>query len=349
MMKFISGTSSMVRQVNRDLIREALKGMDGASAADLARTTELSVATCSHLIQELAETGEAIELAPESQGGRPARRYAYNINHSLAAVIMLLGVGEEVEFRHSVKNGAGISLANGAEACSFFSLDQLDRLLSRLLREHPAIRSVALSVPGVVRDGEIQTCDIPVLVGMNLEQHVAEKFGLRAISEKDMNFAAIGYYSQNTRDIGSSLVYVTFPSDSCIGMGVIVNGILLKGKSAFAGEVEAIPTFSRRSAGKKGGARESLIDRAATIAVSAITMLNPDIFVMTGDLATPDLHDPVRNRCLELIQEQHLPRFVIRPQCDEDVFVGMTAMALGRLTGDVKLVEKERLWCGPVR
>lgn len=345
-MKNISGTSSMVRQVNRDLLRDALKGMSGASVADLARGTGLSVATCSVLMRELVETGDVVVLPAESQGGRPARRYAYNVNHSLVAAVMLRTAGKTAEFRHSVRNGAGASLAEGLEACPSFSLDILDKLFSRLVRKYPTIKAATLSVPGVVRDGEIEICDIPGIAGLNLEQHVADTFGLRAISENNMNLAAIGYYNRNARDIPSGLVYAAFHLGQPPGMGVVVNGSLVRGKSGFAGEVGAIPKVeSKAEWGKKN--RERLISHMVEVAVSAIAIINPSVLVLTGQLATQDLCEPVRARCLERIDERHLPRFVVRPEYEEDSFAGMTALALGSLSGEVKLVEKEKLWSGP--
>lgn len=348
-MKTIVGTSGMVRQVNRDLIRNTLKGMDGASVADLARATGLSIATCSTLIHELAKADEIVELAAESQGGRPARRYAYNVNHSLVATVMFRTTGEAAEIRHSVRNGAGASLEDGLEPFSSFSLEIVNTLFTRLMKKYPNIKAASLSIPGIVCDGEIEACDIEGMAGLNPERHVADTFGLRTISENNMNLAAMGFYSLHAGEIASGLVYAAFHLNQLPGMGIVVNGSLVKGKSAFAGEVGVIPHAVARSGGKKAREREQLISHMAAIAVSAIAMINPDVFVLTGHLATPDLHDPVRARCLEHIDERHLPRFVVRPEYEEDSLEGMTALALASLSGDVKLIEKERLWSDPER
>lgn len=124
----------------------------------------------------------------------------------------------------------------------------------------------------------------------------------------------------------------------------------MKGKSAFAGEVDVLADLlTRNSAEKNGAERERVIDRMAAVAISAIALINPEVIVLTGGLAEPDMHDPILERCSGLIPQQHLPRLVIRLQYQEDVFAGMTAMAMASLSGKVKLVATERLWCGPDR
>lgn len=347
-MRSVSGTSGMVRQVNRDLVRDALKEGKAASVAALARATGLSVVTCTSLVQELVELGEAIELPSRSLGGRPARRYAYNMDYSLIAAIMLRTVGKSAEIRHSIINWTGRSIADGLEKCQVFSLEALDALLSRLVREYPNLKAAALSIPGVVNDGEIENCDIPQLSGVNLERYVAAKYGLKSISENNMNFAAMGYYSRNAADIPAGLAYAAFHLDHPPGMGIVLNGTLIKGKSAFAGEVGVIPyPIHKAKQEEKKQAREDLISHMAAVAVFAIAIINPSVLVFTGQLAAPDLHEPVRQRCLELIAERHLPQIVVRPEYEMDSFAGMTAMALNSLSGDLKLVETRRLWCEP--
>lgn len=349
-MKSIGGKTSIVRQVNRDLILSALKALDGALVVDLARETGLSVATSSVLIKELVESGDALILSSESQGGRPARRYIYNVNQSLVAAIMLRTAGSMAEIRYSVRNEAGESLADGlVEAFPVFSMDILDNLLARLFQEHANIKAVALSLPGVLRSGgEVELSDIVGVAGLNLERHVADKFGVRTISENNMNLAAMGYYYHNREASAAGLVYTVFHRDQLPGMGIVVNGSLIKGKSGFGGEVWAIPPFGQKAGGKqKGREIERRLNHMATVAISAIAIINPSILVITGHLATPDLYEPLRARCLEWIGEYHLPHFIIRPEYEEDSFAGMTALAFGTFAGDVKLVEKEKSWSGP--
>lgn len=339
----------MVRQANRSLLRNVLKNTDNVRIAELVQKTGLSFNTCLTLIRDLVKTGEAVELSPESRGGRPAKRYTYNPNHSLIAAVMLRTTKNAAEIRYSIRNGSGDSLVDGLEPCPAFSLDVLDSLFSRLMQEYPDIKAAALSLPAVIRDGEIQLCDIAGMVGLNLEQHVANKFGLRAIAENNMNLAAVGYYNGNTKSIPTSLAYAAFHQNQSPGMGIVIKGSLFKGKSAFAGEVGLLPgvAANKNDWWRSGDDRELLIKHMAAIAVATIVLINPDVFVFTGPLVTPDLYDPVCEQCLKQIDAQHLPKFVMRSEYEDDCFAGMATMAFASLSDGITLVEKQHQWSGP--
>lgn len=344
-MKAIGGNSGMVRQINRDLLRDALKAASGSTLAELARTTGLSVATCSNLMPELIESGEAVVLPSESQGGRPARRYAFNPNHTLVAAVILYEEEGGVVARGSVRNGNGDEIDAFVEIWSAFTLEDFDAMFARVLHSHSAIRAAALSISGVVVEGYVESCDFPGLTGINMEKHVEDRYGVKAIVENNMNFAAVGYYSANAKSIRSGLAYISFQFDFCPGMGLVLNGALFKGKSHFAGEIGNI-RHDRNKAAEAGTARHADLERMADIVIATVTVINPDVVVLTGAPVGPGVRDAVWNICREWIPEQHMPRLVVREDCWEDYFAGMTAMALVSLSGEVKLVEKERLWCG---
>ncbi|MDR1745177.1 MAG: ROK family protein, partial [Planctomycetota bacterium] len=238
-----SGNSAMVRRINREVIREALRTRGEAGIAELSRSTGLSPATCSNIIPGLVADGEVLELDERrSRGGRPARVYAYNPDHTLIAAILLLCADGGTAIRHSIRNGAGAVVSSGAAAPEPFSLKRLDAFLDRLLRDFPAIRAVALSVPGVVdNSGGAEMCDIAELSGVNLEKHIRSRHALATVVENDTNFAAAGYQSNHPETAGSGLAFMLFPVDKAPGCGIALGGALVKGKSNFAGEVSFIP------------------------------------------------------------------------------------------------------------
>lgn len=345
-MKPISGTSDMVRLVNRERLRDALRTGEGQRLAELARATGLSVATCANLIPELVGSGEAVVLSAQASGGRPARRYAYNPDYALAAAVILRPAGGAAEVRYSVRNGAGDEREGGVKRFAAFRAENLDDLLARLVRRHPAVKALALSIPGLVRNGEIEQCDIPQLAGINLEKRAADRFGLKAISENDMNFAAVGFHNAHSRDIGSGLAYALFEPGVCPGLGLVVNGALIKGKSGFAGEIANILQPNAESAPPRKRRRDDATAlRIASVIVAVAAVVNPDVFVLSGALVKPGMIDRIVPLCLERIPERHLPELVVRPEYEEDSFLGMTALALAGLSCEVALVEKERLWC----
>lgn len=329
-----SGNSAMVRRINREVVREALRARGEAGIAELSRRTGLSPATCSNIIPELVSSGEVFELDERrSEGGRPARVYAYNPDHTLVAAILPLYAGGGTVIRHSIRNGAGLVVHEGAAASEPFSLERLDGLLADLLRAFPAIRAVAVSVPGVVDDGAVGICDIPELSGAPLEQHVRSRHGLATVVENDMNFAAVGYQSRHPETTGSGLAFLALPEGKCPGCGIVLGGTLVKGKSNFAGEVSFIPF---------GCASGSVEETAARLCCAVTAVVNPGAVVLSGSAVREDMLDRIRELCLARIPERHLPELSIRPEYGEDCLDGMAAMARACLACDVRLVENPR-------
>lgn len=349
-MKQITGNSGMVREVNRERIAEALRYAGQANIATIAKATGLSIATCSNVITELVHSGEVEELHAESRGGRPARLYAYNVNNALAVSLLLRTSRQGPELRYSVRNRNGESIADGTEKFTTVTIEAIGKSIRSLTRKHPALKAAAVSIPGVIHNGEIEFCDIPELTGINIEKRLAHTSGLNVIAENDMNFAAIGYYTAHRQDIRSVLAYVASPPGEWPGMGLIVNGALVKGKSNFAGEISFLPLecLNRRKRKSRSGRTksyvpESLAANMAEIVASVAAVINPDIVVIAGSGVDIQTFSAIRKQCLAWIPEQHLPEIILKDDFDDDSLSGMTATAFNTLAPSINLVEKGRL------
>lgn len=346
-MKSLGGTSAQLRKINRDLVLDALKARPGATVAELARDTGLSFATCANLVGELAAAGEAHELKDrKSGGGRPARRYRYNPDSTLVAAVMLKasGDGEWVSWR--ILNASGEVLETGEQPRRGVDLAFVEELLRTVMVRFPSVRAAAISVPGVIRNGVVGVCDMPGLAGARIEERLAASLGIAVVAENDMNFAAMGYFKLHAAPDMTGLAYLVFPRGFCPGAGIVVNGRLLKGASSFAGEISCIPFAGGRDSLDADFPGESGLVEFMVRAVAAITaVINPDLVVLSGDLATPGMTGAVRAGMLEYIPAEHLPEMAVRPDYDEDSAAGMLAAALNGISCGVKLVETERLWC----
>lgn len=354
-MKQLTGNSGMVREVNRERIAEALRISGQASIAAVATTTGLSVATCSNLIAELVQAGEVDELHAESRGGRPARVFAYNVNHSLAASLLLRRTRKGAELRYSVRNRNGESFSDGKETFETVAIESLAQTICRLVERHPALKAAAISIPGVVHNGIIEFCDIPELSGVAIESALSPQTGLNVIAENDMNFAAIGYYIGHRDEVGSALAYVASPPGDWPGMGLIINGTLVKGKSNFAGEVSFLPveglnrvmgknkTWSARSKADASSLRTAAM---GAIAASVAAIVNPDVVVIVGAGVGAQTRNSILSRCRACIPEQHMPSIILKEDFEDDSLSGMTATAFNTLSPSINLVEKGRLQFG---
>lgn len=322
----------MVRRINRDVVRESLRTDGEAIIAELSRRTGLSPATCSNIVPELIRDGEAVELPYRlTKGGRPARVYGYNPAGTLILALFLLHGENGAVIRHVVRDGAGALVDEGAVAAQPFSLDCVHDRIESLRRSFPAIRALALSVPGVVDsdNGGMLICDIPELRGVKVEEEIRSRHGLATVVENDMNFAAIGYASTHPETRKTGLAFISLPHGDCAGCGLVVNGTLLKGKSDFAGEISFIPF----------GEFKSAEETAARLASAVIAVVNPGSVVLSGAAVKPEMLPEIREHLLKWIPERHHPEIIVRPEYQADALDGMTAMAMAGLACGVRLVE----------
>lgn len=326
-----AGTNSVkVKRLNRMALLSLLKESEALSVADAARMTGLSIATCATALAEMAACGEALILEEKkSRGGRPARRFSFNPDHILVAALFL-GVSRKKEsLRFSVVNAKGEVIDYGGGEKSKITLPDIEEQITKLSGQHPNLRSIAVSVPGVVKDGTIDFCDIPALAGVRLEERIRTTCGLDAVVDNDINFAAAGYFKTiNSKSI-SSLVYMFFPKHIYMGAGIIVNASLIRGRTSFAGELSFIPFDNAQKRGTRViPPPEKFIQYVAKLAVTVTAVIDPDVIVLAGKKLTADMRDAVGNTCLDHIPAKHLPEIVISRESDTDSLAGMVAMAV---------------------
>ena len=338
-MKPISGNATKLRQINRDIILAALKARDSASIAELSRLTGLSVGTCANIVPELLANGEVVELGERtSQGGRPARRFAHNPDNTLVLALVLKSVRNVETLSRWVTNAADKTVEAGIVAEPRVTPEDFDNAVADAVARHPSIRAVAISIPGVVGAGVVETCDIADFIGIDLEKRVLDTSGLGAFTDNDMNFSAMGYYQKRPERHPAGLAYIIVPDDTNVGCGMIVNGALVRGRSNFAGELSHIPfAGGGRTPGRNRTGGDTFVMR---ICCAVAAVINPDVIVLCGEAAEKTTPRALRAACLPFIPERHLPEIVIKPSYEEDCLAGMTAMALAGISSDIQLVER---------
>ena len=87
----MKNNTKMVRKINSDVIRKVLRKNEELTKAEISSLTGLSIATCGNLLKLMVESGEVIEGELEqSTGGRPARRYRYNVEKNLLLCLYVI-------------------------------------------------------------------------------------------------------------------------------------------------------------------------------------------------------------------------------------------------------------------
>lgn len=200
-MNSITNNTMLVKKMNQEFVRKALKTMKQGTKSMVAQATGLSVATCGNILNELLDTGELLELGiEESSGGRPARLYRYNENFFYIACIIVRAGVKNRSLTHTVVNLAGETIAEGYQENDRVDPALIDHLVDQLIGQFPQIRAVAIGVPGAVHQGVINLSDIKELINVPLEAYIREKHEVEVILENDMNLTVYGFYQKQEYD-----------------------------------------------------------------------------------------------------------------------------------------------------
>ena len=238
--------ASVTRQLSRRSVFEALLHRSPISRADLAKVTGLSKQTTSEVIDAFEQQGLV----------RPVGRTSGNVGRT--AVLYELSpegghvLGIDLGARVTVTLGdiAGRVLAETDEPTDSrggaWALEQIARLADRLARDnhtHPSrIRSIVLATPGVVnpRSGAIEMApNITGLNHLNVVGLLSEKLGSPVAIENDINLALLGEIWHGCAQNVANVAFLALGTG--VGLGLYVNGQLVRGENGAAGEIGYLP------------------------------------------------------------------------------------------------------------
>jgi len=127
-----------------------------------------------------------------------------------------------------------------------WTLDQIARLSDRLARDnhtHPSrIRSIVMATPGVVnpKSGAIEMApNITGLDHLNVVGLLGEKLGSPVVLENDINLALLGEIWHGCAQNVANVAFLALGSG--VGLGLYVNGQLVRGENGAAGEIGYLP------------------------------------------------------------------------------------------------------------
>ncbi len=344
-MNQINSNIIMLKKLNIDHIKKALIEMEYGTKLTIAKATGLSVATCGNILNELLKRGEVIEMdTAESNGGRPAKRFIYNMNFRYVACMYLIYDCDRKEHNitYVVSNLAGERLEEKTEKFDHINYETIEKLTDRLIKKYPLIKSVGVGIPGVVNDGLILSdCDIENLNSFPLKDKLKKGFPVKVVIENDMNLQTLGFYRQLEYDEAKNIVLINFPKNKCIGSGIIVEGHILKGNTNFAGELSYLPFgMTQAEQIKQFNSPESMMPLVIRTITSIIPIINPDTIALTGELIQAEILENIIEECSKIIPKEHMPKIIVRKNTEDDYINGLLFATTESLSCDIKLVRK---------
>jgi predicted NBD/HSP70 family sugar kinase len=239
--------SPLVRQYSRRLVAEILLKGEPISRADLARTTGLSKQTMSEVIGEL-EAGGWVRPVGITTGGPGRNAVTFEI---AAEAAFSLGVDlGGTKISAALADLLGEIVAEATEPTDSrggrYVLNQIHRLALRLAAERgidaTRIGSVVVGSPGVLDRASGAISLVPNIRGLSEIDVVATLSGLfdRPVAiENDVNLAMLGEAWQGCARGCENAAFLSLGTGT--GLGLIVNGKLIRGATGAAGEISYLP------------------------------------------------------------------------------------------------------------
>jgi predicted NBD/HSP70 family sugar kinase len=245
------------RRHHRSLLLQRLFRDGAASRADLARTTGLTRVTVSDLVGELVADGLVVELgAPaETRVGKPPMLVGIASDATHVVALDLSGVDEVVgalvDLAGTVVTRVTRPLADqrGADATALV-VDLVDELVRTAT---VPVLGVGVGSPGVV-DALGTVLEAPNLgwVDEPLAARLSEHTGLPTFVANDANAAALGEHTFGGA-VGGGLMVLRVGTG--VGAGLVLEGTLLHGHRAAAGEIGHVvvdPSGHECACGRRG-------------------------------------------------------------------------------------------------
>ncbi len=235
---FQVATSETARQINRRITLNFLRHHQPMSRADLARRSGLQRSTVSAIIDQLIDEGWVTEGAiGRLPRGRRPRFLHLNVERAGIIGVVLRPESTTIGLANvDARFMSQVSWPTPREPAAF--VRGVARTVTKLRGGHPRVvcEGIGVSLPGRV-DSAGRLVFAPNLgwVDINLQEMLASATGLTVSVENAASACALGelWFGRHGEDV-RHLVAVTVSEG--IGVGLLVNGQLVHGSHAMAGE-----------------------------------------------------------------------------------------------------------------
>ena len=325
-----------VKKLNKELVRKAVKELGECTKSDVAKETSLSVATCNTLLNEMLEAGEILKQDQEvAKMGRPADRFIYNKDYHHVMSLCVLAVDSIQQIDWAVADAMGEVIDQGSKQIVSPTQLSVDEVIQEVMAKDDKIASISIGIPGVTNKGVVERCDIKSLIGADLQNDFAKKYGVNVELRNDMDFVAYGAYNYRFQGTGNMAV-ASFPEHNSgyVGCGFVIGGRVLTGFSKFSGELSYITEgfgVSRARMKEKCKEHDELVNYMSQIALVIETTIDPECLIIMSNEIDEDDITTIRNKLTDILGSDHVPQIGLEKNILEDYTCGMIVSAINRL------------------
>lgn len=326
-------SAAEIRQLNMERIRLAIQRHDTCTKADISRETELSMATCSNMLNDMLDEREVLKVDQVGAGiGRPSDLFSYNGNymHVLCVCVYAEGTANTVDL--AVSDALGKTIKSERLPYGVVSADVIEAIVGEQIASDPQIRTVGLGVPGVVSGGSIVSCDIRALQKADVARRLTDRFNVRVLLKGNMTLMTYHLYHGEAGRKGNFAVLYFPPAGFGPAMGgFIVGGRAVSGSGMMSGEIwRAAEAFGMPRAEQERAVRDrdTLLGFAAKLLAAVCCTVDPDCAVLTGGGLDERDASAVRSLCAKHLPEERLPEIRVTPGAEKVCVRGLVRMTL---------------------
>ncbi|KGM08819.1 ROK family transcriptional regulator [Cellulomonas bogoriensis] len=237
-----SGSQTSLREANRERIVRVVQQRGSLTQVELAGVTGLSAAAVSNIVKELVAAG-VLTTSPTSRSGRRAQEVSLARNLGLVAGVhfadrtlrvVLADVTQRVVADQRLPLAPDHRPDVGLDRTALLveeMLDALDTSRSELL-------GVGVGLPAPVDQQSGSVSGLGLLRGwdgVDVPAVLAERLGVQVLVDNDANLGAL---AEARLGAGEGARHVAFVRvDRGIGLGLVVDGAVVRGRAGAAGEV----------------------------------------------------------------------------------------------------------------
>lgn len=278
-----AGNRDLIRSINRSILLNVIKENGTVSRVALAHKTGLSPATVTTITGQLIQEGLVFEKAiGDSAGGRPPIMLALNPRGGFVIGIKLMegrAVGALTDLNAAILAKDFIDLIDKQVETS---VETLVALVNRLVRtagiKKKQLLGVGIGLAGVVdfTHGIVRQNPFMGWNNILLRDLLEVRMRVPVYIDNDVNTLTLSEKWLEPSQSEDDFIVITLGRG--IGMGIVINGQIYRGKSGGAGELGHImvdPDGTECDCGRRG-CLETLISDRALVAI-ARREVNPEI------------------------------------------------------------------------
>ncbi|QDT99540.1 ROK family transcriptional regulator [Gimesia aquarii] len=245
MTTFVSSQPQILSQMNERMVLRILRDNGPSSRAEVKRLSGVTAPTVSKAVSSLLKSGMLEEFdTPVNMRGRPAKRL--RLAEKTAQVVGLV-----VDSPHCriVTTGLDGTIRDGSHQ-EFPIPGTYEELLETVINRITTLKSidgvktlgVGISLPGLFdyREGRsILSPNVPITNTQCIGKDLSERLGLTCVVLQETDALCLAESNSGlARGIDD---FAMLDVSTGIGLGVLIEGRLLKGRSGFAGEIGHLP------------------------------------------------------------------------------------------------------------